>query len=140
MNAHSAIVADPADIAIDRANEWAAVAEPIIRAYLALDQIERDLHSGALLTGARFYADIVHGAAVKIGVLQERLRGEIESVRENMISDVFIPGPNVFRRPSDEADAKVWDAEWDAADEANKRVDREVIGVDAAIKRVERML
>lgn len=136
MNAYSQVLADPVAAAVDRADRWVTAATPLIKAYFALEAAESALASASYdfreAIGIARYGDrpctdaepCDQGAKIILKA-SRRLYDLVEGVRETFVSDEG-------RREPDNAS----DDEAEACEEHNARLGREVVSVDAAVRRV----
>ena len=132
MNALTAIrPAYDLDAAHKQAHEWVAIARPLIKAYLALDQIQSDVLCASHRAGA--YASSIRCSATDLSEAMAELLKDIEGLRDAVLSDV---GP---RQPLGIAhfDHAAWDAHDDLCEQWDERI-RDVLSVEAAIGREAR--
>lgn len=121
---------DRAQAAIDEANKWVEIAEPIIREYSNLDETVSALKQQAHKARAPGYKDTplsrIYDEAVRpVEKAYEELGGIIEGIRENALCDV-----NFYT----DRDATAEQEDRDIAD--NDKVRATVVSVDAAINAV----
>ena len=115
MNAHAIIAADSTDASIVRANGWVANAKPMLRLAVALDELEWTLaRQGENLE----VSTIIANASREAFVLIEDARAEA-LYREQRCQDLT------------EVDT---DDAWNAAEEHDKRLAREVTSVECALR------
>lgn len=120
--------------AVEQANSWVETARPIIKAYLALDQIHGDLRSEEFKRrgNRRYnvpasYAECAcKDAGSDVGTAVEALAAQIDAIRSDMLNDESL-------NASQNAD----DAEWDYVEAFNDDLARQCVTVDAAVKLVE---
>lgn len=118
------IVTDPVSDAVINANKWVVAAEPIIKAWLAIDQIHGDLNVAFYEQQQWRYAD---EAAGYLAQPMKCLFGMLEGIRDDFLCDMRCPYPQ---------DTSGGDKGWDFAEEWNDRLERETIHVADAIRRV----
>lgn len=104
---------------IEQANLWTVEAAPVIRAWLAMDQIADDLAIKGLQAEAR--AEVLR--------TMRNIHAALPDARDAAISNVMPPHPDTETGT---------DAEWDAHDELCDELERAVTTVEAAIRNVER--
>lgn len=104
---------------IEQANLWTVEAAPVIRAWLAMDQVADELAGDGLESEAR--------AVVERAM--RSIRALLNDARDAAISDETLPHPDT---------ETATDAEWDAYNELCDEMDRAVTTVDTAISKVER--
>lgn len=117
--------------AVDRANSWIDTARPVIKAYLALDQIHGGLNTAAYdRRGGRKFGTVAgYGesacayAASDVSKAVEALAASIDGIRSDVLSDEKL-------NASQHAD----DSEWDRVEAFNDELDRQCMTVDAAVK------
>lgn len=102
---------------VDRANQWAVSAAPVIRAWLGLYATEHDLCEADKRTFEEAWPIIEKASASLYAI--------IEGVREEAICDHSMSGLT-----------EMTDAQWDVVEEFNDALRRDVIPVAAAIKNV----
>lgn len=107
-------------LAVERANKWVDAAKPIILAMFALEE-----------TGDGLFAmedrRLCEEARDHIEKARKRLFDMLDGIRDNFRCDHAHPQP--------EGDDE---AAWDACEEFNDALDRELISVSAAITKVQR--
>jgi hypothetical protein len=122
------------DAAVERVNAWVETAKPVIKAYLALDQIHADLRSAEFErrgnrkygTAASYAESACKYAGSDVSAAVEALSASIEAIRDDTMNDEKL-------NASQAAD----DAEWDHVEAFNEELERQCITVDAAVKLVE---
>lgn len=143
MNAFSTIAADPVETAITKASEWVRVATPIIKAYLALDEIDGDMSSAAIDArgNRRWNAPVAYDERVieeargEVKDAREALYKIIEGIREDLICDSWLNEPAGPLGDTPEA-RDVYDARCDECEAFNDRLKVETISVDAALHQI----
>ncbi|MET0439170.1 MAG: hypothetical protein ABW043_16925 [Devosia sp.] len=135
MTAHSPVERAPFDLnaAHMEAHRWVEVARPLIKAYLAIDQIHADVLGASY--GAGVYAYSVKGAADDIGKAVGKLWDDIENIRDAVLADLSPPAPN-WGRNLHECSPEVIDYD-DLCDQWQERIG-DVLSVDSAIGREAR--
>lgn len=123
------------------ANAWTIHARPIIRAYLAMEDVSVNsawLEASAMQRQGKHDGDkdaetegfvrvqSYNEATRYIDTCQSSLYDMLEGIRDNYLADQCPPMP-------DDDD----DAAWDARDAFNDELARSVISVDAAVRMVE---
>jgi len=135
MNAPATIAPAPFDLnaAHMEAHRWVDIARPLIRAFLAIDQIHGDVLCASYEAGVYRYS--VKGAANDLGKAVRSLHDDIEGIRDAVLADLSPPAPN-WGRNLNECSPEVIDYD-DLCDEWQERI-RDVVSVDAAIDREAR--
>lgn len=106
--------------AVERANQWAVAATPMIRALIALEAVEHPICDIPDRDDREFCFRPLNKAA-------QEFRDAVTAYRDTALADLMPPMP-----------ARGDEAAWDARDEFADELDRQCITVDAAIKLVER--
>ena len=111
-----------------QAHRWTEIASPLIKAYLAIDQIHGDVLGASYDKGVYKWA--VGQGADSIGKVQTQLLKDIESVRDAVLADLSPPAPN-WGRNLHECSPEVIDYD-DLCDMWQERI-RDVLSVEGAI-------
>lgn len=107
--------------AVEKANAWSVAARPIVKAIFALEDAEGEVLRGCDLRTYREAKPILCAP-------QRELRELLVGMREEFIADQMPPQPS--------SDAP--EAEWDARDQFQDELEREVVTVDALVAKMVR--
>ncbi len=124
---------DNVKAAVEFANTWIGIAEPITREYINLDEAAKRMQSTRLKAMDNYHETVnsrTYGEALKhIEKTRDELIGILDGLRANFICDVYFHGPM-------NADDPI----WDALEADNKAVEEAVTSVDAAIAQTIEMM